>query len=565
MAISAPSELPAGGGSFTVSVSVDYTEELVAYQVEISFNQGSTPSGSFTLDASGEGDIFDARPALSADLKSGRFSMLNSGAAGGSGMLCMLYFTYDAGAACNYTISLARTMLAGPGGKVIPFDCDSVVLNVGGCTREADYQAPEDSKAADALLPSLDSSTGGGEMLLRLVLANNLYEGDVNFSETVNVLDLIYVRDRLDYDPTESFEFYMADQNRDGNINILDLIYVRDRLNQQRPLHYASAVSYSLTQAFQGSSEQTVKICARSGNGWIQFIPFIGGGDPSCGAPGCYWAWTPDEASEPSWYESYYSGFYFVDSFPPGVDKLVYTFYGTWYESAELEDEVFTVEVTVEVYNAAGSAIEFDNFLIRYADGYEPVTGRMVFPEHLVGSGIYFSLPPCANTLLRLNGTDYFLDDGLSLPVDDTLYEFELFPAEMSNFDAEDLLYPTVGGRALQTTLYYLRISYAFVDIDLVEECPPTGQCIEDKLYVPIVQTTIPFKVKVDAKVWKCSEPTLQEPSPSNCPPMLNSGLMILPKKLPLGHGAPAAHPAPATPEYGRCLKSWARAFASNP
>jgi len=58
--------------------------------------------------------------------------------------------------------------------------------------------------------------------------------GDANGDCKVNILDLIYVRNRLNQNP-DTGDNYMADVNEDGRINILDLIYVRNRLNTKCP------------------------------------------------------------------------------------------------------------------------------------------------------------------------------------------------------------------------------------------------------------------------------------------------------------------------------------------
>jgi len=58
--------------------------------------------------------------------------------------------------------------------------------------------------------------------------------GDATGDCKVNILDLIYVRNRLNQDPGTG-DNYMADVNEDGKINILDLIYVRNRLNTKCP------------------------------------------------------------------------------------------------------------------------------------------------------------------------------------------------------------------------------------------------------------------------------------------------------------------------------------------
>jgi len=54
--------------------------------------------------------------------------------------------------------------------------------------------------------------------------------GDANMDCRVNILDLIFIRNRLNQD-VESGENWWADVNQDGRINILDLVYVRNFLS----------------------------------------------------------------------------------------------------------------------------------------------------------------------------------------------------------------------------------------------------------------------------------------------------------------------------------------------
>jgi len=53
---------------------------------------------------------------------------------------------------------------------------------------------------------------------------------DVNGGGRVNILDLIFVRNKLGQ-PVESGDNWRADVNRDGQINVLDMIRVRNKLN----------------------------------------------------------------------------------------------------------------------------------------------------------------------------------------------------------------------------------------------------------------------------------------------------------------------------------------------
>jgi len=57
-------------------------------------------------------------------------------------------------------------------------------------------------------------------------------EGDANLDCTVNILDLLFVRNRISSDPASGAN-WQADVNDDGKINILDLIYTRNRLNNR--------------------------------------------------------------------------------------------------------------------------------------------------------------------------------------------------------------------------------------------------------------------------------------------------------------------------------------------
>ena len=59
-------------------------------------------------------------------------------------------------------------------------------------------------------------------------------EGDVNRDGTVNILDIIMVRNRLLQDPLSQGNL-QADVNRDDNINILDMIFVMSRFNTRCP------------------------------------------------------------------------------------------------------------------------------------------------------------------------------------------------------------------------------------------------------------------------------------------------------------------------------------------
>jgi len=81
---------------------------------------------------------------------------------------------------------------------------------------------------------SVTVSDDDGGCTTRSFVARNVIEGDVNSDCKVNVLDLIFIRDRFGTD-CETGDNWQANVNGDGNISILDLIYVRNRLNDSCP------------------------------------------------------------------------------------------------------------------------------------------------------------------------------------------------------------------------------------------------------------------------------------------------------------------------------------------
>jgi len=59
-------------------------------------------------------------------------------------------------------------------------------------------------------------------------------DGDANMDCRVNILDLIFIRNKLNQ-PVTTGDNWKADVNQDTRINILDLIFVRNKLNTQCP------------------------------------------------------------------------------------------------------------------------------------------------------------------------------------------------------------------------------------------------------------------------------------------------------------------------------------------
>lgn len=131
LTVTAPAQVAAGGGVFTVDVSVDSVADLAGYQVQFRFLQNDTPSGGFAAASSTEGTILENQPTLDCTLPDGRFSLLDSGSAAGSGTLCTLTFQYGPQLAGAFTIQAYRVMLPRPDGTLISYQTDSPVILIG--------------------------------------------------------------------------------------------------------------------------------------------------------------------------------------------------------------------------------------------------------------------------------------------------------------------------------------------------------------------------------------------------------------------------------------------------
>lgn len=89
----------------------------------------------------------------------------------------------------------------------------------------------------------IDISIGRTVTAVDLVIISNETEGytfhwpitgDANSNCSVNVLDLIYIRNQLGKDII-SGDLWRADINNDGRINVLDLIATRNKLGTKCP------------------------------------------------------------------------------------------------------------------------------------------------------------------------------------------------------------------------------------------------------------------------------------------------------------------------------------------
>jgi len=104
--------------------------------------------------------------------------------------------------------------------------------------------APENALGTAHAVPITGIAAG---LNYKLVLVNNekveppIYwprpwpiDGDANGDCRVNILDLIFIRNKLNQ-PVGTGDNWKADVNEDTRINILDLIFVRNKLNTQCP------------------------------------------------------------------------------------------------------------------------------------------------------------------------------------------------------------------------------------------------------------------------------------------------------------------------------------------
>jgi len=71
---------------------------------------------------------------------------------------------------------------------------------------------------------------GAYEMQVAECFDMRALDGDATLDCKVNILDLIYIRNRLNQSVATG-DNWQADVNDDGKINILDLLYSRNRMN----------------------------------------------------------------------------------------------------------------------------------------------------------------------------------------------------------------------------------------------------------------------------------------------------------------------------------------------
>jgi len=115
----APAELPGGGGSFTLTASVDSVADLAGYQIQVKFYQNGVPVSGFTRSTTTEGELFAGQSTTSGSMYNGRYSMLDSGAVTGQGTLCSILFNYSSQLSGEYTIQAFKNVLAATDGTAI--------------------------------------------------------------------------------------------------------------------------------------------------------------------------------------------------------------------------------------------------------------------------------------------------------------------------------------------------------------------------------------------------------------------------------------------------------------
>ena len=128
--------------------------------------------------------------------------------------------------------------MAGPNGSIDP--SETVSIPTGG---NAIFTAtPDSGHVIDQwYVDGQAAQTGGTTLTLQNIQSDRAVAvtfgripGDVNGDCKVNVLDLIFIRNRLNAD-VNTGDNWKADVNGDGKINVLDLIFVRNRLNTACP------------------------------------------------------------------------------------------------------------------------------------------------------------------------------------------------------------------------------------------------------------------------------------------------------------------------------------------
>ena len=374
LTLSVPPELPEGGGSFSVSVSVDSVTDLAGYQIQVQFLQDFTPSSGFTLTATSEGEVFGSQSTY-GNLVDGRYSMLNAGAASGSGLLCTLLFEYDSTLAGEFIVDAHFVKLGAADETVMEYTVNAPVFIIG----------EGGERAAGSWLEAyiLELTEGQGQTPLDGSSVFLPYEGDANQDMSVDIMDLIYVRNRLNL-PAELH--CMANQNEDANINILDLIYVRNRLGMQilRHLRKIRATAPLVDRSAEGTDP------VFPGYMRVAFEPLSEANVPMiidldgfvmCGvslAGSIEWSFTtlPPQAADMLAIDDLNHRLVFTGDYPDTWDWAI-----VYLSGRLMGDDVDPLRIDIEIVRGATLSLPDPNMYT----GKDSIVGHILFPQQAIG------------------------------------------------------------------------------------------------------------------------------------------------------------------------------------
>jgi len=225
----------------TVFINTESTIIGVGYPSETGVNKGRgyvyLPGGSLATSTLAVGDDNDGSSGL-LELNGTTCTVSTSAAVGMNGTIT----TNVTGTSCGLDLGPDATLAVSDGGLInvvfgTPDPGQSGVYY--GLRWEGDHVAELQALADADKLTWDDTAVGQGTVAIfgggtYTYLGYNVLEGDANQDCIVNILDLIFVRNRLNQD-VGTGDNWQADVNGDENINILDLIYVRNRLNTRCP------------------------------------------------------------------------------------------------------------------------------------------------------------------------------------------------------------------------------------------------------------------------------------------------------------------------------------------
>ena len=201
-----------GGGTFTVSVYGEHMRNVGALQVGLSFiDSAGVPSPEFKISTAQRSTVFDG---LSVSYDTALFPSVVAFSDPPNGVVGFVSWDPDVELPMQTRllwITYQYTANAAPG-------IYTIIPN------------PEYTVVAGSL-GNIPFQQSDGNVVIR---AKPRLTGDVNGDCRVNVIDLVYVRNRLN-EAARTDNNCMADANADGKINILDLILLRSKLGAKCP------------------------------------------------------------------------------------------------------------------------------------------------------------------------------------------------------------------------------------------------------------------------------------------------------------------------------------------